>query len=454
MSEQPPQAVDHQSTSTSTSPSSKQTDAGNSPQDTQNTPMQSQPAAASNASAGGEETSKPAEQPVTIPGLGIANGEQQVSHNDHSHGQTHDQQSQNSDFPASEDTHMKDAGYSSQTEATQATTTNIHTETAPDQPHKETDQPATKTEQATHDNIVASTTQEASHEPTAETTAPEPAPAPPAGEGQEEEEEHPEWEIDSSPYESSSSDSSSDDSDSEDEDYTMLDPEEAARMLMAAEGGSDDGGPAKTSKAAYVRTANEKPEEIVPIPDITVTPEMRVEMLGSVETIVDNVILIRGNTSGEYQVLESGSVLCLENLNVIGVVADTLGRVEQPLYTVRFTNEEAIKQHGIEVGKAVCYLYEHSTFVFTEPLKAIKGSDASNFHDEEVNDDEIEFSDDEAEAAYKRAQKQAKKNKKEAGGDKGRKPPRPAPGPSGLRATETLNYDDVPSQDQSQGQSQ
>ena len=43
-----------------------------------------------------------------------------------------------------------------------------------------------------------------------------------------------------------------------------------------------------------------------------------------------------------------------------------------------------------------------SRFVFPSQIKAIKGSDASNIHDEEVNEDEIEFSDDEAEAAYRR----------------------------------------------------
>ncbi|KAI5284769.1 hypothetical protein KEM52_002747, partial [Ascosphaera acerosa] len=275
-------------------------------------------------------------------------------------------------------------------------------------------------------------------------------------------EEHPEWEVDSSPYESSSdssssssSDDSSSDDDSQDEDYTMLNPEEVARMLMAAEGGSDDeSGQSKQSGTSYPRTANEKPEEIVPVPDIRVTPEMRVELLGSVETIVENVILIRGNTSGEYQVLETGSVLCLETLEVIGVVADTLGRVDSPLYTVRFTNRKAIDEFGIAVGKPVFYLHEHSTFVFTEPLKGLKGSDASNFHDEEVAEDEMEFSDDEAEAAYKRAQKQAKKARKE-GSDRAKPrqqhpqpamPPRPSrgelPGPSGLREAETLNYDD------------
>ncbi|KAI5297922.1 hypothetical protein KEM55_004058, partial [Ascosphaera atra] len=105
-------------------------------------------------------------------------------------------------------------------------------------------------------------------------------------------EEHPEWEIDSSPYESSSSDSSDesddDEDDEEDEQYTMLDPAEAARMLMAAEGGSDDESGTKGDGSAEVRTANEKPEEVVPVPDITVTPDMRVEMLGNVETVVDN----------------------------------------------------------------------------------------------------------------------------------------------------------------------
>ncbi|KAK2810089.1 hypothetical protein FQN50_003283 [Emmonsiellopsis sp. PD_5] len=255
--------------------------------------------------------------------------------------------------------------------------------------------------------------------------------------------ENPEWELDSSPYESSSdssSDSSDEDSSSDDE-YNLLGPEEQARILMAAEGGSDDEGDGKY-KGAYVRTANEKPDEIVPKPDITVTPEMKVEMLGNVEAIVDNVILIKANISGEYQVLEAGSVLCLADLDVIGAVSETLGRVEQPLYTVRFPNADAIKESKLEKGTPVFYVVDHSTFVFTQPLKGLKGSDASNFHDEEVGDDEIEFSDDEAEAEYKRQQKQKRQQKRDGPG----KPRRDLPGPSRLRNSE-INYDDVPMQD-------
>ncbi|KAK2768228.1 hypothetical protein FQN54_000080 [Arachnomyces sp. PD_36] len=263
--------------------------------------------------------------------------------------------------------------------------------------------------------------------------------------------DHPEWEVDSSPYESSStdtsSDSSSDDSDSDDDDYAMLGPEEQARILMLAEGGSDneDGGKGRKGGGAQIKSTNERPEEIVPKPDVTVTPEMKIEFLGKVETAVENVALIRANTSGEYQVLEMGSVLCLENRDVIGVVSETLGQVQQPLYTVRFPSIAALEEAGLKAGTNVYYVIEHSTFVFTQPLKGLKGSDASNLHDEEAGEDEIEFSDDEAEAAYKRQLKQKKQERKEARSERGGygKPRRGGDprGPSNLSTME-INYDD------------
>lgn len=44
--------------------------------------------------------------------------------------------------------------------------------------------------------------------------------------------------------------------------------------------------------------------------------------------------------------------------------------------------------------------------MFVDRLKLAKGSDASNAHDEEPGEDEVEFSDDEQEAAYKRMLKE------------------------------------------------
>ena len=236
-----------------------------------------------------------------------------------------------------------------------------------------------------------------------------------------------EWEVDSSPYVSSdsddSSDTSSDDSDDVDGDYAMLDPEEQARILMAGDGGSDDEGDKKgKTDGGHLRTANEKVEEVIPKPDIVVTEEMKIEELGAVEGIVEKTVLVRAKVSGEYQVLESNSLLCLEDRSVVGVVAEPLGRVEQPMYTIRFTNDEAIKEAGLsERGTKVFYVPQHSTFVFTQPLKAVKGSDASNFHDEEVGDEEMEFSDDEQEAEHKRQMKLKRQGRRdEQSGGRGR----------------------------------
>lgn len=258
------------------------------------------------------------------------------------------------------------------------------------------------------------------------------------GEGQDD--GQPEWEVDSSPYESSTDDSTDSSDDSDDEDYPILSPEEQARMLMQAELGSDDEGEGKGKSGGHIKTANEVVEEAPPIPDITITPEMKIVFLGQVQTIVENTALIEANVSGEYQVLEGGSLLCSEDRHVVGVVCETLGRVEHPLYTVRYATAAAAEEHGMTKGKKIYYVEQHSSFVFTQPLKGMKGSDASNFHDEEIAEDEVEFSDDEAEAEYKKKLKQKRQERKEAKNDNARTRRGP-PGPSKLSQTE-LNYDD------------
>lgn len=223
--------------------------------------------------------------------------------------------------------------------------------------------------------------------------------------------EEAEWQFDSSDAESSNSSSdTSSEEDSDEEGYEKMDPATLAKMLMAEEGGGEgeDGEP-KAGGNSQPRTKNEQPEEVIPKPDVTVTSGMKITALGKVENVVDNYVLIKAFTSGEYQVLESGSVLCLENRSVVGAVLETIGRVQEPFYSVAFTNAAEVAEAGVAKGTVVYYVDAHSTFVFTEPLKNMKGTDASNLHDEEVGEDEMEFSDDEAEAAYKRAKKEAKR---------------------------------------------
>jgi len=252
-----------------------------------------------------------------------------------------------------------------------------------------------------------------------------------------------EWQYDSSNAESeATSESSSDDSDedSDAEDYVLLDPREQARILMREEGGSDDEGKPKKGGKAAPRTANEEPDVKVEKPDIEVTPEMVIRELGLIEVIVENMALVKGTISAETQVLESGSLLCLDDRKVIGVVAEPIGRVEEPRYSVAFTNAAEIVSYGLTVGKRIFYVLEHTKFVFTQPLKLMKGTDASNQHDEEAGMEEFEFSDDEAEAEHKRKLKQEKMMKK------GQiKPDHMRPDPiSASGASPNIKYEDAP----------
>ena len=232
-----------------------------------------------------------------------------------------------------------------------------------------------------------------------------------------------EWQFDSSDAESSSdpddseSGENSEESDSGSEGgYEMLDAATAAKILMSGDGDDDDGETRKGKSGVdhQPRTTNEVKETIVPKPEVTITPDMKITFLGVVERTVQNLVLIKGATPGEYQVLEAGSVLCNETRDVIGAVAETLGRVQEPMYSVAFTDEEEIKEAGLEHGFKIFYVDNRSTFVFTQPLRNLKGTDASNIHDEEVGEDEVEFSDDEKEAEYKRQKKLAKKSGREA----------------------------------------
>lgn len=227
-----------------------------------------------------------------------------------------------------------------------------------------------------------------------------------------------EFAYDSSPYtsstETSDTSSSEDDSDESADDYELLNPVEQARLLMAEDGGGSDGEGGGNGKAAGPpKTLNEKSEVIVPKPDIVVTPEMQITLLGHVENIVENLSLVKATVSGEYQVLEAGSLLCLEDRTVVGVIAETLGRVQQPYYSVAFTNAVDMAEVGMSKPETkVFYVPQFANTVFTQVIKSIKGSDASNLHDEEVDDDEMEFSDDEKEAEYKRSIKQEKEARK------------------------------------------
>ncbi|PSR90647.1 Gar1/Naf1 RNA binding region-domain-containing protein [Coniella lustricola] len=241
--------------------------------------------------------------------------------------------------------------------------------------------------------------------------------------------DHPEWEVDSSPYESSS-DSSDDSSDDEsDVEESKLGIEETARLLMEADGGSDDeiDGARAAKQAAGVRTKNEQPDEPAPKPDIVIQPEEPIVPLGIVQHIVEGTqVVIEGLQNGvAATIVDLGTPLCKEDRTVLGTVHDTIATVHKPMYILKFKNEDDVKTAGLERGSQIWYPKSLANFVFPAQLRQEKGSDASNLHDEEVGPDEMEYSDDEQEQAHKREKKNRKrgKGKPNKGGDNDKRGP-------------------------------
>ena len=92
-------------------------------------------------------------------------------------------------------------------------------------------------------------------------------------------------------------------------------------------------------------------------------------------------------------------IVCLQ-------VYETFGPTLQPFYQIRFGEKYPLDAEKVQVSRPVFHVPRRSRFVNVAELRKLKGSDASNVHDEEVAEYEMEFSDDEEEAAHKARLKQ------------------------------------------------
>ncbi|KAK9353371.1 Gar1/Naf1 RNA binding region-domain-containing protein [Lipomyces doorenjongii] len=158
-----------------------------------------------------------------------------------------------------------------------------------------------------------------------------------------------------------------------------------------------------------LRTKNEIVEVPVKPVDVDISPTELIEKLGVIERVVGKTVIVKALTSGEYQVLDQDSILVFSDRSPFGRVYETLGPVQKPIYSVKFNTDSEASNYLSHINKEVFYVPRFSTFVFTAAIKALKGSDASNWNDEEVDENEQEFSDDEAEAEFKRRQKDTRK---------------------------------------------
>ncbi|KAK3828878.1 MAG: Gar1/Naf1 RNA binding region-domain-containing protein [Benniella sp.] len=193
--------------------------------------------------------------------------------------------------------------------------------------------------------------------------------------------------------------------------------EQREKALIEIDAMDDD---ADIAPNAILFTANEVqklPE--VKRPDIVLGRDTKLEPIGTVTTIVDSVVVVQASSSGEVRVLDAGTVVVVmkpaEGDNdpikeVLGEIFETFGPVTRPLYSIRFNIATEIPAI-CTIGCTAYTIPEHSSFVFTEPLMAVKGSDASNKFDEEVDEIEMEFSDDEKEMEHKQMLKRARNKK-------------------------------------------
>ena len=71
------------------------------------------------------------------------------------------------------------------------------------------------------------------------------------------------------------------------------------------------------------------------------------------------------------------------------------------MYQVKFNSSFPLDEGEARMSRPVFHVPARSKYVFVTELSRLRGSDASNVHDEEPAEYELEFSDDEAEAAHK-----------------------------------------------------
>ncbi|KND04875.1 uncharacterized protein SPPG_00573 [Spizellomyces punctatus DAOM BR117] len=219
------------------------------------------------------------------------------------------------------------------------------------------------------------------------------------------------YEGDADEGEGSDFEFSDEDTSSDEEVEPTLSLQERERRLVAMDenGGDDDDQPSATR----LRTKNELAAlpKIEPITE-PIPQDASLRSIGTIHSTVDDLLVIQSPpTDNTDRVLDADTIVLFSDRTPLGRIFETFGPVTKPLYSIRFNSVEEV-QAMLEksgTGTEVFVAEGLEKVVFTRVLKAYKGSDASNIHDEEVGEEEMEFSDDEQEAEFKRQLKLKRK---------------------------------------------
>ncbi|CUS22314.1 LAQU0S05e02586g1_1 [Lachancea quebecensis] len=166
-----------------------------------------------------------------------------------------------------------------------------------------------------------------------------------------------------------------------------------------------------------IKSKNELNEEpIFEIPnDFELGPDTPIREIGFIKSAFDYNIIVQSVSSAEQRVLKENSLLCLEDRQILGPLCEVFGPLQSPFYRVLLpkSKNEQFEILQNKAGAKVFYVAPEAHWLDTFELKRMRGTDASNGFDEELPEDEQEFSDDEKEAEFKKLKKNVKKRKHE-----------------------------------------
>ncbi|VEU23398.1 DEKNAAC104712 [Brettanomyces naardenensis] len=193
--------------------------------------------------------------------------------------------------------------------------------------------------------------------------------------------------------------------------------------------GNEDDEESGDENEGPIRSKNEVLDESAPsLPlDFSIGADVPIKYLGNVTGIVERNVLIQSSTSAEYQVLKEGAILCLEDRSPLGQLFEIFGRLQAPVYRLKYNSDEELESRRIEKGARVYYVVPSAQFQLTANIKSVKGSDASNWNDEEIPEEEQEFSDDEKEREAKRQKKRKKKENSKGVSERNKRRPSSTP---------------------------
>jgi len=178
------------------------------------------------------------------------------------------------------------------------------------------------------------------------------------------------------------------------------------------EEGVDDGTMNKYTGTRH-EIINEKERKDYP-PPFEVAIEDKFEECGTVKNIIENEILMTCINNNVLKVLNLDNIIFLSDKTCIGFIDDVIGQINNPVYAIKLY-PNLIEQKIIEkinIGDKLFFCSNRANVINAIELKnKSKGCDASNAFDEEVSEDEQDYSDDEEEVQAKIRRKKNKKRK-------------------------------------------